>query len=154
MKAKYAVLGMVASFAVGAVAVQSLHAQTKPLAYGIAEIVVSNQEEYAKEFLPPVRKTIADAGGKFLAAGGKTVTLQGAPPPPRIVVIQWESLVDEKNVPVPWEDFKITPNANLLVLDTTKGALDAAPRVDLFTTSGLDLQSQKVDAYWRAHLSN
>jgi uncharacterized protein (DUF1330 family) len=92
MKAKYAVLGMVASFAVGAVAVQSLHAQTKPLAYGIAEIVVSNQEEYAKEFLPPVRKTIADAGGKFLAAGGKTVTLQGAPPALRVVVIQWESL--------------------------------------------------------------
>ena len=62
--------------------------------------------------------------------------------------------VDGMNVPVPLEDFKITPNANLLVLETTKGALGAAPRVDPFTTSGVDLQSRKVDSYWNGHLSN
>ena len=62
--------------------------------------------------------------------------------------------IDGKNFPVPLEDFNITPNANLLVLDTSKGALDAAPRVDPFTTSGIDLQSRTVDAYWKAHLSN
>jgi hypothetical protein len=48
----------------------------------------------------------------------------------------------------------MTANANLLVLDATKGTLDAAPRVAPFTTSGIDLQSQKVDAYWKARLSN
>jgi sporulation protein YlmC with PRC-barrel domain len=65
--------------------------------------------------------------------------------------------IDEKYVPIPWEDFKITPNANLLVLDTTNGAMEADLQVNYgqFATPGhFDQQSQKVDAYWKAHLSD
>ncbi len=65
--------------------------------------------------------------------------------------------LDEKYVPVPWNDFKITRNANLLVLDAAKAAMDGAPRVsdDQFSAAGhFDQETQKVDAYWKTHLAN
>ena len=65
--------------------------------------------------------------------------------------------VDENYVSVPWEDFKATPNASLLVLDTTRSVMEAGPRVshDQFVSPGqFDQQSQEVDAYWKTHLSS
>jgi len=64
---------------------------------------------------------------------------------------------DETFVPVPWGDFKTTPNVGLLVLDTTKSAMDAAPTVTREKFSGpgqFDQESQKVDAYWKTALTN
>jgi uncharacterized protein (DUF1330 family) len=85
-------LGMVASAAFGAAAVQTLHAQTKPPAYNIAEIAIKDQDGYNKEYLPLITKALTDAGGKFVVRGGKTISFEGAPPAPRVVVIQFESL--------------------------------------------------------------
>jgi uncharacterized protein (DUF1330 family) len=85
-------LAMLAGVAIGATAIQGLHAQAKPPAFFIAENTVTNQDGYTKEFLPPVTKSIQDEGGKFLARGGKTVSYLGPPPAPRVVVIQFESM--------------------------------------------------------------
>jgi uncharacterized protein (DUF1330 family) len=85
-------LSMLAGVALGAAAIQTLHAQAKPPAYVITEITIKDQDGYTKEFPPPVTKAIQDAGGKFIARGGKTITFSGAAPAPRVVVIQFESL--------------------------------------------------------------
>ena len=53
MKTYYTVgLSMLAGIGVGAVAVQTLHAQAKPPIYRIAEIEVTNVEAYTKDFAP------------------------------------------------------------------------------------------------------
>lgn len=63
--------------------------------------------------------------------------------------------IDASYVPVPWGALKVSPNASLLVLDTTKAAMSAAPQVDnhAFSASGqFDQESQKVDAYWASRV--
>src|SRR5438270_9487916 len=93
MKTQYSVtLAMLASFGLGAVAVQGLHAQAKPPVYQVVEIDPVNLESYLKDYAPKAQVAIKAAGGKFLAAGGKTTTIEGEPPKPRIVIQQWYSL--------------------------------------------------------------
>jgi uncharacterized protein (DUF1330 family) len=89
-KYKYA-LAMGAGFALGAVAVQGLHAQAKPPAYLIADITVNNQDAFMKEFGIPGVKPIQDAGGKFLVRGFKPIAVLGEAPP-RVTVIQFDNM--------------------------------------------------------------
>ena len=88
---KFAV-AMLAGAAVGALAVQGLHAQAKPPVYQVVEIDVLNQDAYSKDYVPKAQAAIKAAGGKFLAAGGHTTTIEGAPPKSRVVIQQWDSL--------------------------------------------------------------
>jgi hypothetical protein len=72
----------------------------------------------------------------------------------RAVAIRGTFGFDETRIPIPWDDFKAPPNATLLVLNTTKGTLDAAPTVakKSFSISGeVGGVSEKVDAYWKAN---
>jgi uncharacterized protein (DUF1330 family) len=93
MKASYKIaLAMLAGVAIGAAAVQGLHAQAKPPVYYIAEIDVSNPEAYGKEYAPQAQATIKAAGGRILAAGAKPVGFDGEAPKSRVVVQLWDSV--------------------------------------------------------------
>jgi uncharacterized protein (DUF1330 family) len=93
MKIQYPLsLAVVAGFALGAIAVQTLHAQGKPPAYSIVEIDVTNPDAYGKEYAPTASKLLQDAGGKFLVRGGKAVAIDGEPPKGRVVVVAWENI--------------------------------------------------------------
>jgi uncharacterized protein (DUF1330 family) len=85
-------LAMLTSAGLGAAVIQGLHAQTTPPAFHVAEITVTNEEGYTKEYVPPVVKSIKDGGGKFVVRGGKTVSIAGSPAAPRVVIIQFDSL--------------------------------------------------------------
>ena len=84
-------LSMLAGIAIGAIAIQGLHAQAKPPVYYIAEIDVTNLEGWQKDYAPRAQAVIKAAGGRVLAAGQKVTSIEGAAPKPRIALIQWES---------------------------------------------------------------
>jgi uncharacterized protein (DUF1330 family) len=91
-------LSMVTGIAVGAVAVQRLHAQPKPAVYYVSEIDVTDPENYAKEFAPKAQATIRNAGGKFVVIGGvagtgaKPIHALTGEPPKRVTIQAWESM--------------------------------------------------------------
>jgi uncharacterized protein (DUF1330 family) len=92
MKSHFTVsLAILAGVGIGAVAVQSLHAQNKPPVYFVAETDVSNPDAYAKEYIPRVITTIKANGGRYIAAG-KATPLEGESPKSRVVVIAFDSL--------------------------------------------------------------
>jgi uncharacterized protein (DUF1330 family) len=89
-------LSIMAGIAVGAAAVQALHAQAGPPAYVVAEIDVTNLEPYDREYVPPAAKAIVDGGGKYIVRGGETVAFYGDPPKPRIAIMLFGSMEKAK----------------------------------------------------------
>ena len=93
MKTNYKVaIALVAGAAIGAAAIQGLHAQAKPPAYVVAEIDVTNQDGFLKEFAPKAQKALSESGNKALARGGKVVAIEGTPPKSRIVINSFPNL--------------------------------------------------------------
>ena len=95
MNAKYKiVLAVVSGVALGAAAVQGLHAQAKQKAYSIGEIEVLDTAAQAA-YLPAARKAIEGGHGRALrTAGGRVVQIEGGPAPKSAAVVEWDSLDD------------------------------------------------------------
>ena len=92
MKTHYTVaLAMLTGIAIGAVAMQGLHAQAKPPAFVVAEVDVTNPDGFAKEYVPLAVKALGAAGSNPLARGGKVVAISGTPPK-RIVINRFDNL--------------------------------------------------------------
>jgi hypothetical protein len=62
-------LAVLAGAALGALAVQGLHAQAKPPVYVVTEIDVTNLDAYVKEYAPKAQALIRSSGGRIIAAG-------------------------------------------------------------------------------------
>jgi uncharacterized protein (DUF1330 family) len=92
MKTRYTVaLSMLAGIAIGAVAIQGLHAQAKPKAYVISETEVLDAAALAA-YSPLIRAATDAAGGRRLSPpGGKIVAFAGEPPK-RVGIQEWDSL--------------------------------------------------------------
>ena len=85
-------LAMIASAALGAAAVETLHAQAKPPIYQITEIDVSNLDAYTKEYAPKAQALIRANGGRNLAAGQNVTRVEGDAPKTRIALTVWDSM--------------------------------------------------------------
>ena len=84
-------LTLLAGVAIGATAVQGLHAQAKPPVYLVTEIDVTNADAYVKEYAPLAQASIKKAGGKLLAASLKVSQIEGTAPK-RVAIQVWDSL--------------------------------------------------------------
>jgi len=91
MKTKYTVtLSLLIGVAIGAAAIQGLHAQAKKV-YWISETEALDDAAVAA-YGQLIRPAIDGAGGHRLnAPGGKTIGFVGTPPK-RVAVSEWESL--------------------------------------------------------------
>jgi uncharacterized protein (DUF1330 family) len=85
-------LAVIAGAALGALAMQGLHAQAKPKAYTVSELETLDAAAQAT-FTQLAQAALKDAGGRtFNTGGGKVVALEGAAPPKRVVINEWDSL--------------------------------------------------------------
>ena len=86
---------LLAGVAIGAIALQGLHAQGAKLkAYSVSEAEILDPAAQAA-YLPTIRKAIEAAHGRALrTAAGRVVQIEGGLPPKSAAIVEWDSLDD------------------------------------------------------------
>jgi uncharacterized protein (DUF1330 family) len=93
MKNHYALpVTLLTGIAIGAIAIEVLHAQAKPQVYVVSEIDVTNVDAYAKEYVPLARAAIIKSGGKLVAASQSVTTLEGTPQKSCVTINVYDSV--------------------------------------------------------------
>jgi len=89
-------LSMLAAIALNTAIPQVSNAQAKPPVYVVAEVDVSDNAGFVRDYLPQAQANIKANGGRFLVAGQKITSLEGTPPK-RVIVTAWDSIekIDE-----------------------------------------------------------
>jgi uncharacterized protein (DUF1330 family) len=85
-------LALLAGFAIGAVAVQGLHAAGGLPAYVVTEVGISDLDAYQKDYLPLAQASIKAAGGRLVAAGQNIIVFEGPSPGTRVAINAFNSL--------------------------------------------------------------
>jgi len=83
---------LLASFTIGAAAVQGLHAAGSAPTYVVTEIGISDLDAYQKEYVPLAQASIKTSGGRLVAAGQNIVVYDGPPPGTRVAINAFDSL--------------------------------------------------------------
>ena len=81
---------LIAASVVLALSALALAAQTPKKAYVIVQVDVTNAQQYG-EYTKLSPGIIEKFGGRFLARGGRTATLEGSPARGRVVVVEFPS---------------------------------------------------------------
>lgn len=90
-------LVVLTGIAVGALGSEALHGQTRPPAYLIGQIDVSDPAGYARDYLPRAREIIKAHGGQLVASAGaaatgsQVVAIDGDAPK-RVVIYRYPSM--------------------------------------------------------------
>ena len=85
-------LALLAGFAIGAAAVQGLHAAGGAPAYLVTEVGISDLDAYQKEYVPLAQGSIKASGGRLVAAGQNIVVYEGPSPGTRVAINRFDSL--------------------------------------------------------------
>jgi uncharacterized protein (DUF1330 family) len=108
-------LGMLAGAALGAAAVDRLHAQAKPAAYAVVVIDEITDPDTFKAIVPKAMPSVAAVGARYLARNDTVTASEGAAPK-RLVIIGFDNMDKLKA----WDDSAAQKEVNGIRLKATK----------------------------------
>jgi uncharacterized protein (DUF1330 family) len=107
-------IAVAAGAAIGASAIQVLHAQATPPTYSVVDISEVKDLEGFKALVPKAGPSAAAFGGKFIART-ENITASDGTPPKRFVIIAFDSLAKAKA----WEASAAQQEVTAIRLKTT-----------------------------------